>query len=314
MKKPDFIIGGAMKSGTTTLHHLLNTHSKIFIPDPEIHYFSMDDFLLHAPLLSRRSKKWIWHKYDDTSPELLQWYSSFFEEAKSDQIVGEDSTYYLSSSLAPKRIISMLPNVKIIFLLRHPVDRAWSQYLHMLRRGKVLWNFEKLIEIQPATLLYRGLYKEHLEKWYAIFKPENIKVILFDDLLRNVENVLLDVAAFLALDTNIKDFDLTYTHFNQARFPKNIKVQLWRNRILQGIDRRINSKHFPTSIAPEDWGKSFRGQLVEKINIFLNPHSSDTKPYMKTETRKLLNEFYRSRNQGLSDLINNPAVDLWHEE
>ena len=131
-RRPDFIIGGAMKSGTTTLHHLLATNKKIFIPDPEIHYFSMDDLMLHQPLLSRHSKKWIWNQYSASSKELDRWYESFFKDANENQVIGEDSTNYLFSSLAPIRIKESLPNVKIIFVLRNPVDRAWSQYLHML--------------------------------------------------------------------------------------------------------------------------------------------------------------------------------------
>lgn len=78
-KQPDFIIGGAMKCGTTTLHHLLNTHHKIFIPDREIHCFSIDDFLLHAPLLSRKTQKWLWNKYLEDDPNFWNWYSSFLK-------------------------------------------------------------------------------------------------------------------------------------------------------------------------------------------------------------------------------------------
>ncbi len=313
-KIPAFIIGGAMKSGTTTLHHLLNTHSEIFIPDPEIHYFSMDDIFLHQPLRSRMSGEWIWNKYDESPSKPWNWYCSFFDDAKPDQIIGEDSTHYLFSSLVPERILKRLPHVKMIFLLRNPVDRAWSQYLHMLRRGKMLWDFDKSIEVQPATLLMRGLYKEHLEKWYTLFQAENIKVVLFEDLLKNTEAVLMDVAIFLGLNTRIENFDLKTTQFNKARFPKYQGIQLWRNRALQGIDRRINSLHFPNKINSEDWGDSFGSRLIERINILINPHSSENKPCMKLETRKLLNEFYKFRNQGLSELIDNPAVDLWYEE
>lgn len=314
-KKPDFIIGGAMKSGTTTLHHLLSTHAQIFIPECEVHYFCIDDFLVHPPLLSRDSKQWIWHRYENgESSKGWEWYLSFFAKAKPEQLVGEDSTQYLSSALAAERIRQKLPDVKMVFLLRNPVDRAWSQYLHILRSGRALWNFDKMLEVQPATLLSHGLYREHLRRWYSLFEPDRIKIVLFEDLVKNTDQILTEICRFLCLDTSVEGFDLSAQHQNQARFPKQEDIQLWRNRALQGLDRRITHQHFPQKLNPKDGGDSFRSRLIERFNILINPHSSEDKPRMNPATKQLLNDFYRVRNAGLSELIDNSAVELWHDK
>ena len=303
-----------MKSGTTTLHALLDSHPQIFIPAHEIHYFCIDDFLAHAPILSRSSKQWMWNRYrDEPTSEERKWYASFFEDAKPGQLVGEDSTQYLFSALAPERIRKILPDVKMIFLLRNPVDRAWSQYLHIMRSGRAMWDFEKMLEIQPATLLFQGLYKEHLTRWYSYFNPNNIKIILFEDLVGNAEHVLVEICKFIGLDADIGKFDLTSKHFNKARCPKRESVQLWRNRLLQGVDRRIASEHFPRKLDPRDWGDGFRTRLIERLNILINPHSPNAKPKMSHETRQLLNAFYSVRNEGLSELIGDSRVSTWHD-
>ena len=70
---------------------------------------------------------------------------------------------------------------------------------------------------------------------------------------------------------------------------------------------------FNTKISPEDWGHGPLFKLVEKIHIILNPHSSIKKPKMNYETRIMLDDFYRSHNQGLADMIGNPMVGTWHE-
>src|SRR5262249_39356681 len=107
---PDFLIIGAQKSGTTALVKFLNKHLFVKIPKEEIHFFD-----LH---------------YD----KGVDWYQQQFSQKQSSlEVIGEKSPYYLFHPTAPKYVQELYPKMKLIVILRNPVDRAYSQYWHNLR-------------------------------------------------------------------------------------------------------------------------------------------------------------------------------------
>ena len=118
MSKPDFIIIGAAKSGTTTLYQYLCRHPQIYMSTPkEPDFFSLD---------------MNYHKG-------IEWYESLFDGAKPEQICGEASTTYSRWHQHPKaaeRISQYLPKVKLIYIMRHPVDRAYSFYAYRFKRSQ----------------------------------------------------------------------------------------------------------------------------------------------------------------------------------
>lgn len=128
---PDFIIAGAMKAGTTSLHHILKHHKHVFLPEDEIFFFDLDDIQQHPDFFMDARGKWIFHDYERHYQDYLEWYSSFFESADDGQVIGDDSTTYMASRKAPQRIARLLPDVKLIFMLRDPVVRAYSHYWHL---------------------------------------------------------------------------------------------------------------------------------------------------------------------------------------
>ena len=122
---PDFIIAGAMKSGTTSLHQVLASDKRIFIPSREIFFFDMDDLSLHPDFWFREGNGWLTQTYSPRDPRTLAWYSAFFAAAGDSRWIGEDSTSYLASARAPERIASLLPKANILLLLlRDPAARA----------------------------------------------------------------------------------------------------------------------------------------------------------------------------------------------
>ena len=133
---PDFIIAGAMKSGTTSLHQILASDPRIFIPGREIFFFDMDDLSLHSDFWYRDGDGWLTQRYSPSDPGTLAWYAAFFAAARDSQWIGEDSTSYLASAKAPERIATFLPNAKILLLLRDPAARAYSHYWHLVRTGR----------------------------------------------------------------------------------------------------------------------------------------------------------------------------------
>ena len=88
---PHFIIAGAMKSGTTSLHYILNHHDNIFVPAGEIFFFDMDDIQQHPDFCMDIAGGWAFHDYEQGYNHYLEWYEDFFRGAVDGQILGEDS-------------------------------------------------------------------------------------------------------------------------------------------------------------------------------------------------------------------------------
>lgn len=178
---PDFIVIGAMKSGTTSLFETLCRHPRLFMCEPkEPMFFSRD------PVFERG--------YD--------WYRSLFAGARDDQFVGEASTCY---SRYPHfgdpaaRIHAVLPDVKLIYMLRHPVERTYSHYGHEAQYGRVRETFEQTLEHDPS-LIDASLYMMQIEQYLRFFDREQMLIVTLDDYKKDAPAVLGDVQRFLGLD------------------------------------------------------------------------------------------------------------------
>ena len=102
---PEFIIGGTMKSGTSTLHQILGSHPKIYIPKEEIHFFDIDNLIQHSDFnfYIEREDKWTYQTMKYNSEKMWDWYSKKFE-GNNNYLKGEVSTTYLASRIAAERI------------------------------------------------------------------------------------------------------------------------------------------------------------------------------------------------------------------
>jgi len=199
---PDFIIIGAMKSGTTSLYYNICEHNCI---EPasydEIGYFDVNYHL------------------------GLNWYRSMFPTIfKKNKIkkkfgkflTGEDTPFYFWNPDAAKRIHSILPKIKLIVILRDPIYRAYSQYNNGIRTGSENLSFEDRLEdevkklngnevspyekfFRPRTVLAKGIYVEQLEIWNKIFDKKQIHIISTEELSTNTENTMNSVYNFLEL-------------------------------------------------------------------------------------------------------------------
>jgi hypothetical protein len=201
---PDFLIIGTQKGGTTFLYHLLRQHPYV---EPaarkEIHFFD-----------SRRFKKGI------------DWYRSHFPRQHWENgrrvITGEASPYYLYHPLAAQRAAKIVPQARLITMLRNPVDRAFSDYQHRVRQGSEVLSFEQAIEVEEERLqgekekilanasyrgrnhrrhsyLARGVYVDQLSEWHKFFDRDQMLVLRSEDFFeRTVDSVNL-VVDFLGL-------------------------------------------------------------------------------------------------------------------
>jgi hypothetical protein len=307
---PDFIIGGAMKSGTSTLHRLLAKHENIFIPGGEIHFFDLDEVEQHADFFDGSSGQWQNRNYDAHFEENLAWYERFFEEARTEQRVGEDSTTYLPSSRAPRRIRELLPDVKLIFLLRDPVARTYSHYWHNVRKGRSVYRFEEQLRYAPSTLLQRSFYKRQIERYLDVFPSDQIKVILFEAFVENMQRTIDEVCRFIGVAPTLNVEKLN-THRNRSPAPRHAGLQIAANRLLRMARKGRYAGHLPGAASSQRRSLLVRvatlaRKVVNRFNLTDRPY-----PPMRDETRSFLQRLFARENTGLADLVEADLTAHW---
>lgn len=160
---PDYIIIGAGKSGTTTLHHWLGQQPEIFSTSlKEPRFFSRD-----------------WDKG-------LDWYTNLFAASPASQLVGEASTNYTDakySEVAAERMAVTVPESRLVYLLRHPIERLRSQYRHNWRRAVESAPLATAVQRHDNTYVGRSLYFSRLQPYIERFPAEQICVVRFEDLV-----------------------------------------------------------------------------------------------------------------------------------
>lgn len=209
---PNFFIVGAANSGTTSLYTCLNQHPQVFLPAlKEPHYFA------HVrPAYEQR--------YMRTYITEENAYLRLFHKGAEYPAIGEASPSYLFDAEAPSRIRRVLPNAKIIMLLRDPVERAHSHYLMDVREGVQREQFSRAIEEDwyrsrkgwGVSHLYveLGLYAEQVSRYLSTFGRKQVLILMFEELRRASENgksALAKVLGFLQVDPHHLDrIDTSY--------------------------------------------------------------------------------------------------------
>lgn len=184
----DFIVVGAEKCGTTWLSDMFRQHPQIFLPEQkELHYFNRK--FGEFPNLDN---------YNFDKP--LEWYLSFFRNATSEKIRGEICPSYLWDEEAAHRIFAFEPEMKILIILRNPVERTYSAYRFYVQRGVIQQDFRSSLKKYKDHLLVRSLYFNQVKRYFDLFPNQKIKVIIYDDLNRDSAKVLADVEKFLGVD------------------------------------------------------------------------------------------------------------------
>lgn len=177
---PDFLIIGACKAGTTTLWGYLRSHPRIFLLEPK------------EPSFFQRKER-----YD----KGIGWYKALFADARPDQFCGEASTTYSRwphLGDVPSRIARAVPNVKLIYMLRHPVERTYSHYCQHMRMLESL-TFEDALE-SDRMYIDTSLYMMQIKKFLEHFPRESLLPILLDDLSDDPRATLETVQRFLGLN------------------------------------------------------------------------------------------------------------------
>lgn len=181
MNKPSYLVIGAAKCGTTTVCDLIGDHPDVFMTTPkEPHFFSR---------LTR---------YD----ELRTWYWSLFEDAESYEAAGEGSTSYTHPHridfVAP-RIRDVLPECRLIYMVRHPIRRLESDWKMRLREERVSSSISEAVD-RHASLITFGLYWKHLQTYRDQFPDEQLLVVFLEDFAADPERELSRIFNHIGVD------------------------------------------------------------------------------------------------------------------
>lgn len=178
MIKPDFTVIGAMKCGTTTLHEQLAQQPNIFMSEPKEPNFFSDD-----------------QEYS----KGIEWYSSLFSGAPNGALCGESSTHYTKLPTYPKtieRIQRHLPEAKFIYVMRHPIDRLVSQYVHEWSQRTVSGDInDAIMTFKPLTQYSQ--YSMQIQPYLATFGPSHVLPMFAENLRNHPQRELERICRFI---------------------------------------------------------------------------------------------------------------------
>lgn len=254
MRLPDFLVIGAPRSGTTTLHYCLGQHPEVLMsPTKETNFFLFDGATGPASGIAAQDFEAMQRRSATTLGEYV---SLFAEATTKHRAVGESSPAYLLCPEVAARIKGRLPKVKLIAILRQPVEQALS--VHRVQHG-IDTAGSGLIDrffdaLQSETLVPEdrrdglalaeyGLYHRHLLAYFEQFDRSRIKVVLYEDLVRCPDTFFPDLFRFLEVDPGYHP-DLS-ARYNQTGVPRSALVQ----RALDGSQRL---KRLARKVLPHD--------------------------------------------------------------
>lgn len=280
----DFMIIGAAKSGTTTLYDALATHPDIFLPEiKENLYFARD--------------------YDRGDDYLAEYYRSLDNES----IVGGNYVHAMYFPEVIERLYAHNPAMKLIAILRDPVQRAYSAYWFAVRNGLETLSFEEAATLDSArasgsyldraerTYLSHGLYAEQLRKCTQTFPRRQLCVVTTDMLQSQAERLVADILAFIGAEAPA-DEPLIAQHANPAAQPRLVWLQqlmLRENAFYKRIGRRLFPARFRYWI-----NRTLAERIVNRWNLKAFDY-----PPMSEVTRAKLADYYRSSNRELSEMF-----------
>ena len=304
---PNFLILGAQKSGTTALYQYLKQHPDIFMPElkKEPNFLAFDG----------RSPEYF---EPDGSPSPINWvavtsldeYVGLFDGWRGEKRVGEASTQYLYLAESVIGIQHRVPDAKLLAILRNPVDRAYSAFLHAVRDGREPeLDFERALGLEADRIEQRcgfifryrdmGLYSQQLKRYFEAFERNRIRVLIYDDFARDPVATLREIFSFLEVDP---DFTPNLRRRpNQSGVPrsrflhsvvsaKGVLRWLWR-----GVPR--STKRF----LPRAYFKRAVGDVL---------HRNLTKPSLTSEIRARLTEDFRPDVLALERLLER-NLSMW---
>lgn len=277
MNVPSFIIVGAAKTGTSWLYRCLDEHPEVYVsPQVEVNFFS--------------------YHYEKGQ----EWYQRLFEDGNQAKAIGEKSPSYMVDPKVPERIYDINPHVKLIFVFRNPVARAYSYYCMLLRANKVSENVDEAL--MPGTRLVRGgRYYEHLRHFRRVFEDEQIKCLVYDDLQEDPKGFIREVYTYIGVDP-LFEAELINRKYH-ARKP--------RPRFQNIYNRLVDLSKW---IARQSSSAAKALQLIRSSrwpDVFHRLNQGPDFPEMTGETKNRLAKHYLKDTERLSNWMGRDLTEEW---
>lgn len=313
---PDFVIIGAAKAGTTSLYRLLQHHPDIFMPEvKEPEFFARDEHYAAG----------------------IQKYGALFADAGPDQLAGEGSTIYSLSPFFPQtaaRLASHAPRAKLIYVMRQPVERAYSFYVQILKnyqnvtrdlrvhrsfeefidpdrgrsavpREKVFSKFNAHLPDDPELCLAGSDYIAQIAAWRAHFPAEQFLFLKFEDFVMDRSATLRQITDFLGLAPLPPEIFLT------KGAPQNVAANHFKRhgqqRIIQRLRNRLGRLWALRLLLPAGLRNALRQKLLSKIP----DDKLHLPPKMKTATRDRLTKRFKAQSDQLEREVGLDLSDWW---
>lgn len=292
-KLPNFICVGAQKAGTTTLHDILKQHPDIYLPElKEAHFFDQKKRYV-------KGIKW--------------WLNTFFSKYNNEKIMGVMTPEYLYYEEVPDRVLKDLgSNVKIIIILRNPVERSYSHYLMSVRRGFESMSFMNAIENESMRILQgefernnfsyiaRGLYSQQVTRYTNRFSKNNILFLSFENsIVNNIDSTITHIENFLDIDKIKLNTTLKSNSASEPRL-KFINTLLYKKSIIKKIFRPFfNSLSLKVKIA----------QFIDSLNQ--KPTSS--KKLSLEDKKDIMDKYFKEDIVKLEGLLGQD-LSYWYTE
>jgi len=301
---PNFLIVGAAKSGTTSVYEYLNDHPQVYMsPVKEPYFFSFMDTVpdFRGPFDEKTNKEEI--ITSRTEYELL------YEGVTDEIAIGESSNAYLYLEGTAENIKKLVPACKIVIILRDPVSRAFSHFLQHKMLGTETLEFEKAIEKENERkqknwrwhyqYADQGMYYGQVKRYLDVFGREQVKVYLFDNLVADPAQMMINLGQFLGIDPEFYN-NYDFQRFNKTGLPKSQTMHhLIRH---QNPVRKIAHAVVPLFL------RERMVSFIEKIN-----YNYEDKPTLDPDTKMKLKRLFEPDIKKTAGLIGRDLT-MWLPE
>ena len=292
--RPNFICPGAARSATTALYYLLIQHPQVFLPSiKETRFFSRD--------------------YE----KGLSWYErQYYADVKDETAIGDISPVYLIDERCPERIYETLGSkVRLIFMLRNPVERAYSHYCMLRHHQFEDLSFEKAIVRNERDRIAKSLknynheygfqylkgssYSQTIQRYLRYFQPDRIKYVVFEEFISDMKHHLFDILSFIGLHDRY-EFELdVYTNPRTVAGFSKINQLFYRNSLIQKARDLIQLK--------TGWKTQ---SLLKKLKTALLAEHMSQAPAMDENVRKHLYNYFEGETMRLEVLLGKD-LSMW---
>jgi hypothetical protein len=289
---PDFFIAGAPKAGTTALHAALAKHPDLYlsaVKEPKFFLTDGPPAAQGGPGDAKTYAEHVWRRSD---------YEALFDPAPAGTLRGESTPFYLYSQAAQRRIKTLIPDARMILVLRDPIERAHSNWTHMWSAGlDPIDDFVRACDAEDRRVAagwadfwhYKrlGLYGEQLQGLYSVFPPEQVLLVRYRDLHENPAGVLNGICAFLGVSQGLV-----------AELPKeNVTAHPDQTRRHRYLSALLRAGSAATAALPRHPAKA----MIDRLEGSLQQGAAPRRPLTWAERQALI-PFFEADVRLLEDL------------